>query len=131
MSLEAKIEELIAAVNANTEALKAAGTAAPASAGNTQTDEGAGEKRGRGRPKKEEAEKTETKPEKAETKVEAVTDDKVREVFGAFMGVDDADEREKRKDFVKGVLKAYGVSKALEIPADKRAEEAAGEGENA
>lgn len=119
MSLEAKIEELTAALNANTEALKAAGSQTVVNTVAAATDDG--EKKGRGRPKKEEADagkKEDTKKEKAAE----VSDDKVREVFGAFMGVEDADEREKRKDFVKGVLKTYGVSKALEIPADKREE---------
>ncbi len=127
MSLEAKIEELIAAVNANTEALNAArGTVNVVNTGSAPAGDGDGEKRGRGRPKKDESEKAGAKADapakKEEPKAAAVDDDTVRAVFGEFMGVDDPAEREKRKDFVKGLLKDYGVAKALEIPDGKRAE---------
>lgn len=137
MSLEAKIEELIAAVNANTEAQKSANAAyekavesynaAPAGEGET--------KRGRGRPKKDEAEpkaetpaetpkdepKAEAKPAKPAEKDEEVSDDTIRAVFGSFMRVDDEAERESRKSFVKKLLADVNVAKALDIPAEKRA----------
>ncbi len=127
MSLEAKIEELTAALKENTAAMAAAAEAYKAfgAAGGDAPSAGAadGEKRGRGRPKKEDAEPAKKEDPKPENKKAAeVSDDKVREVFGAFMGVEDADEREKRKTFVKDLLKGYGVAKALEIPADKREE---------
>lgn len=121
MSLEAKIEELTAALNANTEAAKAFAAAFAAGGGAPAADADASEKRGRGRPPKDKSEPAAKEDPKTETKKAAeVTDDKVREVFGAFMGFEDTDEREKRKAFVKDLLKAYGVAKALEIPADKR-----------
>lgn len=40
---------------------------------------------------------------------------KVRAAFGAYLGVDDADERETRKGFVRKILERFGVEKATEI----------------
>lgn len=40
--------------------------------------------------------------------------------FGEYLGVDDAAEREKRKEFVKALLNEIGVSRASEIAEEDR-----------
>lgn len=50
------------------------------------------------------------------------TEDKVREVVGAYLAVKDATEKAVRKENVKAMLSHFGVSLASEIPEENRAE---------
>lgn len=123
MSIESKIDELIAALNANTAALQAAGTsavAAPASA-ESASAESATQTSGKGKGSKS-TEKTAAEAKADKKPAEDVpSEDKVKQVFGDFMRVDDVEDREKRKTFVKNVLKQFSVAKATELKAEDRA----------
>lgn len=118
MSLEAKIEELNGNIVKLIDVMSKGGAATGGKTAEKEAGDGAGEgagKRGRGRPSSAD------KAAETEKKGKAPTEDELREVFGGFMRVDDEDERESRKSFVKGVLKEYKVAKATEIPENERA----------
>lgn len=133
MSLESEIKKLVEALEANTTAVNAhkdalgnapSGDVSPASAEDTPE----------GTPKKTSASKSKSSSAKAstakktETKKEEPADDSddsgsdnvpsemdVRQAFGGFLKIDEGDEREARKAFVKKLLKKFGAERATEI----------------
>jgi len=115
MSLEAVLQEL----NGNIVKLidvmsKGAAAAAPAAGKTAEKSEGKTDD------KKAAAGKGKT-TDKGADKAKVPTEDDIRRVFGDFMRVDDEDEREKRKTYVKNVLKQYGVAKATDLKPEDRA----------
>jgi hypothetical protein len=57
----------------------------------------------------------------ADAAPKAPTVEDVHEVFSEFLGIDDQDERAKRKTFVKAILNELGAEKATLIPEESRA----------
>lgn len=106
MSLEAAIEKLTAAVEANTAALKAGGGKATAA---TAAD------------KAIEAEaKRATSTRKPAAK--KVTLDTIKERFGGYLGIEDKAERKERIGHVQTIVDHFGVAKASELEEENWAE---------
>lgn len=120
MSLEKSIEELNGSIKALIEALASAG----ASTAGTGDDDAKAEKPKRTRkskkPDEDATEKPSSKKSKKSDDVPSVDD--IRKVFGDFMRVDDEEDREKRKTYVKNVLKEYGVKRATDLAEEDRAD---------
>lgn len=122
MSLEAAIAELTKAVTLNNELLTQAATERAA----LLSQSGATTKPADDKPKADPKPKADDKPKadkpKADPKpkVEEISDDKIKEVAGAYLGVEDLDEREVRKANVRALLDELGSKKATELPQDKR-----------
>lgn len=117
MSLEAKLEELNENIVKLIDVMSLASAVAASPAKGADAEEPKG-KKGPGRPPKDESKKAD---KAADDKKKVPTEDDIRRVFGDFMRVDDEDEREKRKTYVKGVLKEYGVAKATDLKPEDRA----------
>ena len=124
MSLETKIDELKDSVDKLTAALLAQGGKVTVV---TNTDAGKGDeggksaskgKSGTAKDKGDDAGKDKGKGAAAD----APSEEDIRSAFGEFMRVDDEDDREKRKDFVKKLLKKHGVAKATELKPEDRAD---------
>lgn len=123
MSLEAAIEGMTAALKANTEQL------VKMNAGREQALAKLGEvSGGKTAETKTPETKTDTKAadkkaadKKADAKGAAPTEADIRKGFGDYLAVEDAAERDKRKEFVKGMLDHLGVKRATEIAEGDRA----------
>jgi hypothetical protein len=100
MSLEKALEDLRAAVEANTAAIK--GTSSSSSRASSSSEGDKAESRPRGRPRKDDDKGGSDKK---------VTTDKVKHAFGEYLGIDDEDEYERRAEFVKSILNEFGVDK--------------------
>ena len=132
MALEDVLKALAEAVAANTAAVtrntellqgalaaqgKAPTTAAAASNGagtaaaTTVTTEAP--KKGPGRPRKDAAAATTT------AKSTAMSETDMKNFVGTFLKVDDADEKQARRDFIGELNEHYGVQRVMEIPQDK------------
>lgn len=129
MSIEVTLKELTEALKANTEALRAAGGAAPAGEAKA-TDKPAGKPAGKpaaaGKATEGKAAGKATTG-KAAAKAAAkggdeVDLDKVKEVFGGFLKIDDEKKRTLRKKFAATLLEQYGVTKASDLDPQDYAE---------
>ena len=120
MSIEVTLKELTEALKANTAALLSAG----GSTGGAAAEEGKPAKPAAGKTTKPAAGKT-TKPaakpaaEEGEGEVDL---DKVKEVFGGFLKIDDEKKRALRKKFAGTLLEQYGVTKASDLDPQDYAE---------
>lgn len=109
MSLEKAIEDLTAALDDNTKATKAlieSGGAAPSRSSrssNKDDDKGEAETRGRGRPRGS------TKDKDGGGK--APTTQSIKKAFGEYLGIEDQDEYDKRREFVESIINELGVDK--------------------
>lgn len=106
MSLEAAIEKLTAAVEANTAALKGGKASAADKAIEAEAARAAGAKGST-------AKKPTTKK---------VTLDTIKERFGGYLGIEDKAERKARIANVQAIVDHFGVSKASELEEENWAE---------
>ena len=108
MSLEAAIEKLTAAVEANTAALKAGGKVTAGSAAD----------------KAIEAEAKRAAGSKPATRAASkkVTLDTIKERFGGYLGIEDKAERKERIGHVQSIVDHFGVAKASELEEENWAE---------
>lgn len=107
MSLEAAIEKLTAAVEANTAALKGGKTSAADKAIEAEAARAAGAKAA-------------AKP--AAAKAKKVTLDTIKERFGGYLGIEDKAERKARIANVQAIVDHFSVSKASELEEENWAE---------
>jgi hypothetical protein len=110
MSLEAAIEKLTAAVEANTAALKAGG-------GGKASAASAADKAIEAEAKRATGAKAAAKPASKK-----VTLDTIKERFGSYLGVEDKAERKTRIGHVQAIVDHFGVSKASELEEENWAE---------
>jgi hypothetical protein len=125
MSLETTLEELNANIVKLIAVMSAGGNASPAKSSKVADSEDAGDtdkpRRGPGRPPKDkDSDESSAGKKPSNAKAKVPTEDDIRKVFGEFMRVDDEEDREKRKTFVKNVLKEYGVAKATDLKDEDR-----------
>ena len=125
MSIEVTLKELTEALKANTAALLSAGGSTGGATGGATAEEGKTTKpAAAGKTTKPAAGKT-TKPaakpaaEESEGEVDL---DKVKEVFGGFLKIDDEKKRALRKKFAGTLLEQYGVAKASDLDPQDYAE---------
>lgn len=106
MSIDAKIDELIAALNANTAALKGGKVSTADKAIEAEAARAAGAKT--------------TAAKKPTTK--KVTLDTIKERFGGYLGIEDKAERKARIANVQAIVDHFGVAKASELEEENWAE---------
>ena len=123
MSIEVTLKELSEALKANTAALLSAGGAtggATAEEGKTTKPAAAGKTT---KPAAGKTTKPAAKPAAEESESEGEVDlDKVKEVFGGFLKIDDEKKRALRKKFAGTLLEQYGVAKASDLDPQDYAE---------
>lgn len=124
MSIEVTLKELTEALKANTAALLSAGGSTGGAAA-AAAEEGKPAKPAAGKTTKPAAAGKTTKPaakpaaEEGEGEVDL---DKVKEVFGGFLKIDDEKKRALRKKFAGTLLEQYGVTKASDLDPQDYAE---------
>lgn len=127
MSIEVTLKELTEALKANTAALLSAGGSTGGATGGATAEEGKTTKpAAAGKTTKPAAGKTTkpaAKPAAEESESEGEVDlDKVKDVFGGFLKIDDEKKRALRKKFAGTLLEQYGVAKASDLDPQDYAE---------
>lgn len=122
MSIEKLLERLADALEANTAAQEKVAAVLTKGATPAKTTKKAAEveeEEEETAPKSTKKAAAEKKP--AAKKGKAPTEEALREAFGEFLAVDDADEKAERKKHVAAILKKYKVAKATELAEEDRA----------
>lgn len=109
MSLEAAIEKLTAAVEANTAAIKGGGGKASSASAADKAIEAEAKRAASSKPATRAASKK-------------VTLDTIKERFGGYLGIEDKAERKERIGHVQSIVDHFGVAKASELEEENWAE---------